>query len=193
MDEIDLLLHPLKSELNWPIGLKENLDFTRNESADGLRYKIPFHLLDAFFFHTGDSKLSGTPFAQSREAAVILQRLQAVIEIGRRDKLLQTTPHLVLLSRGFYHRQIKPLLAEWMLLWLLAQRMRGVLNEHIMLYLLKGGTVQAGDKQHRDAVKLITARLREEYIKMLNLCYDWYFSFLFSFYLLFSSLVIMIL
>jgi hypothetical protein len=29
MDEVDILLHPLKSELNWPLGLKEPLDFTQ--------------------------------------------------------------------------------------------------------------------------------------------------------------------
>lgn len=28
LDEVDLILHPLKSELNWPLGAKEPLDFT---------------------------------------------------------------------------------------------------------------------------------------------------------------------
>lgn len=31
LDEVDLLLHPLKSELNWPLGQKDLLDFTRNK------------------------------------------------------------------------------------------------------------------------------------------------------------------
>ena len=30
LDEVDLILHPLKSELNWPLGHKEPLDFTRS-------------------------------------------------------------------------------------------------------------------------------------------------------------------
>jgi hypothetical protein len=30
MDEVDLILHPLKSELNYPVGTKEPLDFTAN-------------------------------------------------------------------------------------------------------------------------------------------------------------------
>lgn len=27
MDEVDLILHPLKSELNFPVGAKHDLDF----------------------------------------------------------------------------------------------------------------------------------------------------------------------
>ena len=37
-DEVDLILHPLKSELNWPIGIKLPLDFTmsRTKGNSGL-------------------------------------------------------------------------------------------------------------------------------------------------------------
>ena len=37
MDEVDLILHPLKSELNYPVGNKEPLDFTNNRIGRGLR------------------------------------------------------------------------------------------------------------------------------------------------------------
>ena len=54
LDEVDLLLHPLKSELHWPLGQKQPLDFTTSTLGDGLRWQIPFHLLDAIFFvHNG--------------------------------------------------------------------------------------------------------------------------------------------
>ena len=36
MDEVDILLHPLKSELNWPLGAKDPLDFTRSKAGVGL-------------------------------------------------------------------------------------------------------------------------------------------------------------
>lgn len=49
MDEVDIILHPLKSELNWPLGAKEPLDFTRSRLGNGLRWSIPAHLLDAIF------------------------------------------------------------------------------------------------------------------------------------------------
>jgi hypothetical protein len=49
MDEVDIILHPLKSELNWPLGLKDPLDFTRSRYGNGLRWGLPSHLLDAIF------------------------------------------------------------------------------------------------------------------------------------------------
>lgn len=36
--QVDLILHPLKSELNWPIGGKRPLDFTR--SREGLAKQV---------------------------------------------------------------------------------------------------------------------------------------------------------
>lgn len=57
MDEVDLLLHPLKSELNWPLGDKFPLDFTKsskpNEGYHGMRWVVPGHLLDALFYCSG--------------------------------------------------------------------------------------------------------------------------------------------
>jgi hypothetical protein len=50
LDEVDLLLHPLKSELHWPMGRKLPLHMTQSQAETGLRWKIPFHLLDAVFF-----------------------------------------------------------------------------------------------------------------------------------------------
>jgi hypothetical protein len=44
MDEVDLILHPMKSELNFPIGAKYDLDFSPQ------RWQLPIHILDAIFF-----------------------------------------------------------------------------------------------------------------------------------------------
>ena len=52
IDEVDLVLHPLKSELNYPIGPKEPLDLARTKKEKGLRWQVPFHLIDALFFVT---------------------------------------------------------------------------------------------------------------------------------------------
>jgi hypothetical protein len=43
MDEVDVLLHPLRSELNFPIGLKHPIDMS------GPRWLLPIHLLDGIF------------------------------------------------------------------------------------------------------------------------------------------------
>lgn len=70
MDEVDILLHPLKSELNWPLGHKEPLDFTQTRSETGLRWSIPSHLLDAIFHCCGMPILADV--ADSRVASTYL-------------------------------------------------------------------------------------------------------------------------
>ena len=42
LDEVDLILHPLRSELHWPLGRRVPLDFSKSRSGDGLRWKLPF-------------------------------------------------------------------------------------------------------------------------------------------------------
>ena len=49
LDEVDLILHPLKSELNWPMGRKDPLDFTRK----GIRWDIAFFLIDGMMQGSG--------------------------------------------------------------------------------------------------------------------------------------------
>ena len=51
LDEVDLILHPLKSELNWPLGDKLPLDLTTNRSSLGLRWQIQYVILDAICAH----------------------------------------------------------------------------------------------------------------------------------------------
>ena len=46
LDEVDLILHPLKSELNFPTGQKFDLD----GSEEGVRWGLPIHLMDAVFY-----------------------------------------------------------------------------------------------------------------------------------------------
>ncbi|MBK9963210.1 MAG: hypothetical protein IPP06_18340 [Saprospiraceae bacterium] len=50
MDEVDLILHPLKSELNFPIGATR---FGLLVPAGGAKY--PIHLLDAIFMLSEDA------------------------------------------------------------------------------------------------------------------------------------------
>jgi hypothetical protein len=66
MDEVDLILHPLKSELNWPLGKKSPLDFTLSAAGTGLRWAIPAHLFDAIFSCSGKPILA--EMADSKEA-----------------------------------------------------------------------------------------------------------------------------
>eukprot|EP00957_Ditylum_brightwellii_P117625 8971572-Ditylum_brightwellii.AAC.1 len=81
LDEVDLILHPLKSELNWPIGQKEPIDYSRSERLGiGIRWQIQWHLIDAIFYAT-EKKMS-VNFGDSREALVILEGISDVINRG---------------------------------------------------------------------------------------------------------------
>ena len=60
MDEVDLLLHPLKSELNFPIGEKHPLDLSPE------RWTCAIHALDAVFYV--ERKAMSVPFHQSGRA-----------------------------------------------------------------------------------------------------------------------------
>ena len=68
LDEVDLCLHPLKAELNWPLGDKLALDFTQGE-RQGLRWRIPFFLLDGIFY-----VVAGTPAARVDRAIARLSQ-----------------------------------------------------------------------------------------------------------------------
>ena len=110
MDEVDLILHPLKSELNWPIGKKVPLDFSRSSAGAGLRWQLPYHLLDSLFYWTRGTMT--VHFEESRTALSTLEAIKKCIDEGVKDKLVQTTPHLVLLEKSFYDQKLKTLLGN---------------------------------------------------------------------------------
>jgi hypothetical protein len=86
LDEVDLILHPLKSELNFPIGDKFDLD----GSDEGERWNLPIHLLDAIFF-TQTGKVS--TFENRGLAVDILKRLSNSVQQGVAARNLQMLPH----------------------------------------------------------------------------------------------------
>ena len=118
MDEVDVLLHPLKSELNFPIGEKYAIDM----GAD--RWDLPIHMLSIAFLLRGEP----TDFSNSTNAGKAEQRagftaedvvteLHALLEKGKAGQHFQMVPHLVLLSPQFYKDLLMPAIARWALLW----------------------------------------------------------------------------
>ena len=170
MDEVDVILHPLKSELNWPLGNKEPLDFTRSRSGNGLRWGIPSHLLDAIFSCCGMPVLAD--IAESKAAAVILDQLEKVIQLGFNTLQLQRSPHLALVSKNFYDVHMKPVLTQWLLLWLRARKLPNLNDAEVTEFLMKGVT-----SSHTIIAKVRTL-LGDDHVKMLNLGHDWLQSYL---------------
>lgn len=170
LDEVDLILHPLKSELNWPIGSKDPIDYSRSKLGIGLRWDLFWHLIDAiFYFSTGKMSVA---FKDSREAITILEQISSVIRMGISEKHFQHTPHLVLLNRQYYHQQLKPLIARWQLLYLRNKRLPTVEDTHLISYMVNG---PLKDKQAASACHVA---LDDDYMKMLNLSHDLLRNFL---------------
>lgn len=115
LDEVDLLLHPLKSELNWPSGEPEPLDFTApsndGTTKTGTRWRIPWFLLDAVLVASGSSSGLVAELAQVHTTSAASDLADA-IRRGFEAKTLQAVPHLVLLDRKFYDTEMLPHLAE---------------------------------------------------------------------------------
>jgi len=150
IDEVDMVLHPLRSELNFPIGKKVELQLMRipeaeSEGAKGgkeedaldedngqLRWLLPIHLFDGVY-----AALENDPMAElawrkeealhhhledpANEAPLILKQLQECIEAGSVESSIARLPHLVLLQKTFYEKQMRKPLGRWCCLWYLAQ------------------------------------------------------------------------
>ena len=170
LDEVDLLLHPLKSELNWPMGHKDPIDFSRGKLGIGLRWDLFWHLLDPVFYATS-GKMS-VEFKDSREALTILDQIAGLIRRAISDKHMQSTPHLILLNRKFYQRELKPLFARWQLLYLRHKRLPTVEDRHLISYMVNGPL------KDEKAASAVHVALDDEYMKMLNLSHDLLRNFL---------------
>jgi len=164
LDEVDLLLHPLKSELNWPIGMKDAIDFSSSKIGAGLRWDVQWHLLDAIFY--ASNKRMSVDFKDSREAITILESISNVIQLGISNKYIQQTPHLVLLNKAFYHREMKLLMARWQLLYLRNKRLPSVEDKHLLSYMVNGPA------KDREAASAVSVALDDEYMKLLNLSHE---------------------
>jgi hypothetical protein len=144
LDEVDLLLHPLKSELNFPIGEKRALDCSPD------RWGFVIHLLDPLFnvLSTGDGQrqdksLMVSAHKNAEEAQLVLRAIQRVIEIGQEQFKIQKEPHTVLLSRPYY---TAPLGAE-----------KGGISEKWVIELQKGVPEQDRRDMSNESLKSLMA------------------------------------
>jgi len=139
LDEVDLILHPLKSELNFPKGEKFDLDV----SEQGERWGLPIHLFDAIFYAQSGRI---TSFEARGAAFDIIRRLENVVKEGYANRSLQKLPHITLLNPAFYARRMKPILAEWAYLWLQKQHLHGIDREEAVRYMLTGAAARSEGK-----------------------------------------------
>ncbi len=185
LDEVDLVLHPLKSELNFPIGQRSQIDFVKKTQklGSGLRYEIAFILIDAILYSYNGQMASPSfdLYLSSQSAIAILQSIKSCIEKGLSRGFLQRTPHVVLLSRSYYHNELKPLIARWIVLWLSSKPHVGISDDIIYNYLLlskKDRELMRTDAKEFKLLSNHLEKLDDDFTKLINLAYDWIQSFL---------------
>ena len=171
IDEVDVVLHPLRSELNWPLGDKHPLDFAPT------RWELPWHLLDALVSLDSSGAPSNLAAAQAaapppapvagstgaKEAEIVAQ-LRAAVAAGVAAKLAQRTPHFVLLSEAWYLEKLRPILAEWLALFVRKLGLRALTDAQIAKCLLTPGATKDPAVQNE---------LSDAHVKALNLGADW--------------------
>lgn len=131
------MLHPLRSELNWPLGDRHPLDFAP------LRWELPAYLLDTILnayvplaSSTETTRASKPTLTRAGGSSGVIevshmQKLVEALADGLESKFLQRVPHLVLLSLSFYHSVLKPILARLLLGWLRRQGLVDVTDEQV--------------------------------------------------------------
>ena len=132
--------HPLQSELNFPIGAKDDLDFT----DEGERWALPIAVIDIVLFASKRAlRASGLPresaawraamrveeaempvrmqLARTTKGSIaLMERFIKMLVKGFDERALQREPHMVLLREEFYE-ELKELLAKWLLCYLRSQ------------------------------------------------------------------------
>ena len=138
----------LRSELNFPVGVKSRL-----EPWD-MRWGMTIALLEPFFVDGAGSDRS-------------LHAFHELLEEGKRQRYLQARPHLILLNDRFYHESLRPALTSILMAWLMARQKDGEsvmecegVGQHNLKRYLNG--------QHDPTV----GRMNTEQIMILNLGRD---------------------
>lgn len=167
MDEVDLLLNPLKSELNFPIGdpnKKKTIDMQRE------RIEVPLHLFDAFLYtkHNNSNFVPGLGKFKSKRLK-ILKNLKGVIVEGINDGKFQNSPHLVLVDKEYYHRKVKPYMMEWLISLL---KDKGKWTLKLDKDTLTKWLGEKGDRDIEDVLPIVEDK-RARLIKLLNLAHQW--------------------
>jgi len=125
MDEVDMILHPLRSELNFPIGTKEPL------GNAPMRWKFPVYLLDFFLIAGSEDSVYASHVKDSAmtvKQQEILKSMREALQEAAKSGAVSKRPHWVLVSSEFYAKTLRPLFLQISLLYCEKQGIK--LKEH---------------------------------------------------------------
>ena len=118
LDEVDMLLHPLRSELNFPLGSTVPLDL------GPVRHRLAMHVIELMLAASSAQAAStssidnATPgFTCDAKALGVVERMTAAVAEGYASMSVLLLPHLVLVQQSYYHEALAPIVADWVVLW----------------------------------------------------------------------------
>jgi hypothetical protein len=131
-DEVDVIMHPLKSEMIFPIGHQEDLPMT-DLARDRARFNLPIHLIVLMLQAASASSLDGSiskgtdgSFSKAIGDSATIRVLSQYIGEGIQCKSIQRKIHprpafdeIICLDPVFYNAKIKPALGKLALSWLM--------------------------------------------------------------------------
>ena len=71
-------------------------------------------------------------------ADAVLEEIAIAVQEGCDAQVMQSTPHIVLCDKRYYHSDLKPLLARWLLVWLSDKGIRGIDQDSLLTYVVSG-------------------------------------------------------
>jgi hypothetical protein len=178
------------SQLNFPVGRWTELD------ASPSRWDLPLFLFSlvlptsrAAWRTMSETMNVAADIALSARGADVLARAKEALARGHAHCFLQSSPHLVLVQPSYYEGTLKPLVAEWAALWLMA---------HPSIAAARDAAVHAGLAANADEVATLLSEfllqgkaslssrcktvLGEGFagapLKLFNLTRDWVCTFL---------------
>lgn len=192
IDEVDLVLHPLRSELNFPIGPKKALGLSPR------RWEMPLFLLDGVLGSRAEST-SGRHVDE--DALVIRQTIVKEIETGVKCCAIRRLgDQLILLQTDFYESNLKLPCAKWVLKWLSHQDeirqglrtsistmrqdiadatvdLESLARQHLLSY-VSHTPMACSVKQKQNTNELIRNCYSEDAVKLINLTRQWIETYL---------------
>lgn len=130
LDEVDLILHPLISELNFPVGPRQPLELSPE------RWELPCHLLQ--------------PFVRDKESpchSPAAKACQEAISLGVRKLALRQNPHLILAIEDFYFEHLEESLRLWLYEYLKNHTATKSMSQSEIMRALQGKTEVAADAE----------------------------------------------
>ncbi len=75
---------------------------------------------------------------------------------------LQRLPHIILLNTDWYHERLKPIMAEWLYLWLQKQHLHGIHRHEAVTYMLEGAVARSEATAKVSAIDAAIAKVESQ-------------------------------